>query len=456
MTYTSTLRTGPFVRMLLGHGLATVGQLQLIMAVGIHALAATGSGLWVSAAVSLGFLPYVLFSTSAGVLADRYSRSAVLRWSIGLRLVLAVAITGGVLLGWPIPALILLTALSATLGTPGYPALAAATPELVTEEDLPAANTLATGVENAGWVAGPGLLGLLLLIGAPVAGGGIASAVCFLAALLALGRLNLPAAAPELTARSRAAFTGALRVVTRNRRIRMFMALATLDNALYGYFVVALVLVGETALVAGQSGIGWLNAAFAAGAFTSMVIAPRLASTRNFRWLIATLVLFAGWGVVLSLARTLSVAAIAVFFAGLFTVVAEIIAVTAIQRVTPNALASRVFGVYDTCAIFAIAVCTGLAGWLSEMLGVRTALFGAAAATAAVALISAVVVRGYGAGTQAAVVGVLPRLGTGRANPVPASRLHPWVPMVVHRPAAITADSQARMTFASRQGAVRG
>jgi hypothetical protein len=284
-------------------------------------------------------------------------------------------------------------------------------------------------------VAGPGLLGLLLMLGAPVAGGGIASTVCFLAALVALGRLHLPAAAPELVARGKA-ISGALLVVTRSRKIRMFMALATLDNALYGYFVVALVLVGDTVLTVGETGIGLLNAMFAAGAFMSMAIAPRLASARNFRWLIVTLALFAGWGMVLAMAPTLSVAAMAVFFAGLFTVVAEIIAVTAIQRVTPNAVASRVFGLYDTLAIAAIAVCTGLAGVLSEALGVRTALFAAACVTAALTLLGAVLVRGQTAGLygQAAAVGVLPSLRSGRVGRSPAAGMHLRGTSVLHRP----------------------
>lgn len=428
MSYMSTLRSGPFMQMLLGHGLATVAQLQLIMAVGIYALAMTGSGIWVSAAVSLGFLPYVLFSTSAGVLADRYSRSAVLRWSIALRIVTAALITAGFLLLWPVPALIALTAVSATMGTPGYPALAAATPQLVDEDDLPTANTLATGIENVGWVAGPGLLGLLLLLGAPVAGGGIAAVVCLAAALACLGRLHLPAAAPGLSLRSRSAIMGGLRIISRTRRVRTFMVLAVVDNALYGFVVVALVLMGERALAAGETGIGWLNAMFAVGAFTSMLIAPRLAARHAFRWLIVTLSLFVGWGMVLALAPSLSFAAVAVFFAGLFTVVAEIIAVTSIQRNTPNAVASRVFGVYDTLAILAISLTSGLAGWLSELWGVRQALLAAAAVTGVLTVLGALTALGAGrAGARgpAAIVGLLPPVGIVReVSQLPASRFY--------------------------------
>ena len=71
----------------------------------------------------------------------------------------------GLLLGWPVPVLVVVTAVAAVLATPSYPALAAATPECVADEQLPPANTLVTGVENAAWIAGPGALGVVVLAG---------------------------------------------------------------------------------------------------------------------------------------------------------------------------------------------------------------------------------------------------------------------------------------------------
>ncbi len=56
----------------------TVGQLVLTLAVGVHVLVETRSGVWVSVTVALAFAPYALCSALAGVLADRRSRSAVL------------------------------------------------------------------------------------------------------------------------------------------------------------------------------------------------------------------------------------------------------------------------------------------------------------------------------------------------------------------------------------------
>ncbi len=87
----------------------------------------------------------------------------------------------------------------------------------------------------------------------------------------------------------------------------------------------------------------------------------------------------------------------------------------------PQCFGIRGLGVYDTCAVFAIAVRTRVWRWLKGMLGVRTALPCAAAATAAPGSHhGGCSAKRYGAGHAGRVpLGVLPRLGTGRANSGP-------------------------------------
>jgi MFS family permease len=376
-SYRRALTTGPFLRLLAGHGIATLGQLQLTMAVGVYVLARTDSGLWVSAAVALGFAPYVLFSTSAGVLADRHRRSTVLRWSISARVLTGSATTAGLILGWPVQVVIALAALTAIVATPSYPALAAATPQVVSDVDLPAANSLGSGVENAAWVAGPGLLGLVLLTGAPVSGGGLAATGCFALALVCLGRTRT--AMPERVAGGEESFTDevldGVRAIGADRRISAAIALAIVDNFLYGYLVVAIVLLGEQQFDAGERGVGWLNTAFALGAFASMLVTPRLAGAgREPRVLVVTLSLFVAAAAGAALAPTLEVAVPLVFLAGMLTLIAEIVAVTLIQRLTPGPVTARVFGIYDTLAVGAIALGSALAGGLSDAVGISGAL----------------------------------------------------------------------------------
>src|SRR6478609_1468077 len=191
-TFRSAVRERNFRLLLAGHGVGTVAQLVLTLAVGIDVLERTSSSLWVSVTVALGFAPYVIFSGYAGLLADRWSRSAMLTWSFVTRAGCAAILAAGLSLRWPVPLLVAVAAVAAVLATPSYPALAAGTLECVPDEQLPAANALVTGVENVTWMAGPGVLGLILLSGnGPLVATLFATALFVLAGTLA-ARVHLP------------------------------------------------------------------------------------------------------------------------------------------------------------------------------------------------------------------------------------------------------------------------
>jgi MFS family permease len=77
----------------------------------------TGSDGWLELTGAARLLPYVLLSTTAGILADRFARAAVLRWSAALRTLLlagagAAVLTGGLGVG------VALAALSVAVSTP--------------------------------------------------------------------------------------------------------------------------------------------------------------------------------------------------------------------------------------------------------------------------------------------------------------------------------------------------
>jgi MFS transporter, DHA3 family, macrolide efflux protein len=191
-TFRSSLRHRDF-RVLLGaHGIGTIAQLILTLAVGIEVLERTTSSVWVSVTVALGFVPYVLFSGYAGLIADRWSRSVVLTWSFYCRTGCAMLLAIGLGLAWPPPLLVLVASAAAVLATPSYPALAAATPDCVPDVQLPAANALVTGVENATWIAGPGVLGLILLSGQGPPVATVLAALLFGAAAWLARQVHLP------------------------------------------------------------------------------------------------------------------------------------------------------------------------------------------------------------------------------------------------------------------------
>ena len=369
-TFGSALRHRDFRILLLGHGAGTIAQLMMTLAVGIEVLDRTSSSLWVSVTVALGFVPYVVFSGYAGVLADRWSRSVVLFWSFATRSVCAAAVAAGLMGGWPVPVLIMVTAVAAILATPSYPALAAATPQCVPDEQLPPANALVTGVENAAWIAGPGAFGLVVLAGYGPMIATVSSTALFGVAAGLAARVNLPRPAGGAGDGGMLAelFTG-LRVVLTQGRVRRPMTVAVIDNFLYGYLVVALVLLAEREF-GGQQAVGWLNAGLSGGALAAMAVVNRLASHRRPALVLsAIMAAFALSSALIGLSGALPPAVVFVTLAGAATLIAEVIAVTLVQRVAPNEVVARVFGVYDQLNVGAIAVGSLLAGPLSDRLG---------------------------------------------------------------------------------------
>ena len=266
------------------------------------------------------------------------------------------------------------TALVAVAATPSFPSLAAATPECVPDRDLPPANALVTCVENVTWIGGPGVFGLLVLAGAGTEGTVLVAAVLFVVAgaVAAPVRLHRPVR-PQPTSWLGDLVAG-VAAVARRPEIRRPMSLAVLDNFLYGYLVVAIVLLADAA-PEGDSPLGLLNATLTAGALASMLVVNRFTrGDRTSAVLVVTLLGFCATLVVLGAvgATALGVALVAV--AGGTTLVAEVAAVTLLQRGTDSGTLARVFGIYDQLNVGAIALGSLLAGPLSAVAGPRGGL----------------------------------------------------------------------------------
>ena len=385
-TFGSALRSAPFRRLVASHAAGTVGQLVLTLAVGLEVLTRTGSGPWISVTVALGFAPYVLFSGVAGAVADRWSRSLVLCWSAAARCVCAALTVAGVAGAWPVPVLVATTALAAVAATPSYPALAAATPDLVADAQLPAANALVTGVENVAWIAGPGVFGVLLVVGLDTTAALVVCSGMFLVACAsaAAARLPQPVRAPH-RGWWQESLEG-LRVLRGEPATRRPMALAMVDNFLYGYLVVALVLLAE-----GHHGVrtvGALNAALTLGALASLLVVNRLTSRPHPGRVLATvMVCFIGAVGTLALVGPSPLGLALVAVSGAATLVAEVIAVTVLQRATRGEVAARLFGVYDQLNVGVIALGSLLAGPLARWWGESAAMAAVAGTCLALTLL---------------------------------------------------------------------
>jgi MFS family permease len=125
------------------------------------------------------------------------------------------------------------------------------------------------------------------------------------------------------------------------------MTVAVIDNFHYGYLVVAMVLLAQR-LLGGAETIGWLNAGLSVGALGAMAVVNRLAGHRRPSIvLFAVMSTFAVATALVGLSGWFPVTIAMVTIAGAATLIAEVMAVTLLQRAAPEDLIARVFGVYD-------------------------------------------------------------------------------------------------------------
>ena len=345
-TFRSAIRSRALRRLLTALLAGSSSQQVLTLAVGVWVLERTGSGPWVSVAVAVTYLPYALLSGVAGVLVDRRSRSALLAISSLARAACATGL------------------------------LVSVTVECVPNSALPAANALVTGVENIAWMVGPGVFGLLML-----AGHGPPLALAVAAALFGIGTiaawrvgLRRPARPVDDGRVDGGRMTTVLRLACTDPRVRLPLLVGLLDNLLFGYLVVALVLLTASA---GER-LGALNAALSVGALAGMLVVNRLAGRGPNRVIGLLLAVFGLAVGLLGLAGTGSAGLALVGVAAAASVVTEVIAVTVLQRVTPETAHGRVLGLYDQVAVGSIALGSLVAGPASEVLnpGPTTALAG--------------------------------------------------------------------------------
>jgi MFS family permease len=133
------------------------------IALTVHVYDLTGSGSWVAALLVVDFLPIILIGLTLGPLVDRLSRRGLMIGSDVVRL--------GVFCVLPFaddPYAIVALAAVAGVATGFFrPAVYAGLPNIVPDEDLPAANSLLQGVENIAWMLGPVIGGIILATSGP-------------------------------------------------------------------------------------------------------------------------------------------------------------------------------------------------------------------------------------------------------------------------------------------------
>jgi MFS family permease len=317
-------------------------------------------------------------------LADRYSRPLVMSASDALRAAITLAM--GVLVEANAPAMgvYVLAVVNSAVGTAFRPAQAALMPSLATTpEELTAANAVSGTIESAGYFAGPGIGGLILVVAGTGAVFGACVAAFVVSGVLALSVRGPAVAAEEGDQQSGAApqpamhggmFTGFTLIGSTPALLAVtitYAAQAMVAGAL-GVFAVVLAI---NVLGLGPPGVGYLDSAFGVGGILGGAAAAALAGTRRLAAAFAIGVVMWGIGVALLGATASTLVAILVMAGvGAGNTVLDVSAITLLQRSAPDEVLGRVFGVLESVLLGSVGAGSALAPAAIHVFGVRDAM----------------------------------------------------------------------------------
>ena len=378
-----------------------LGTWLALVALQIDVLTRTHSPIWMSALLIADILPMLLVGLVAAPLVDRLSRRRLMVGADLVRFAVFCALPFA-------PNATTIVALAAVIGTAtGFfrPAVYAGLPNLVSDEDLPQANSLLQTIDNSTWAVGSLVGGALVAASGPDLAYWI-NAVTFLvsAALLAqIPQRLLQEARAETRGHWRDLADGLILV----RRSRALLTVLIAWNI--GMIANAFVNVGEPFLAtdsfsAGSFGLGLMMASAGVGLALGAYLAGSWIEDRGLANVYGVSLGLMGLGVAGAAASpNVWVAAVCVIVSGAGNGATIVCNALLVQRGAPDRFRGRAFTVLMSSNVIFLALGLVLGGRLTDAFGPRW-VWGAAA------LLSGV----------SAVVGVTLARGVAKASPQPA------------------------------------
>ena len=399
----AALATGDLRRLQLGSAASSIGGWAFMVALSVYAYGEGGAAA-VGLAALVRMLPAGLAAPFVGLVADRRSRRDVLVVSCAGRAAAMAAIGGAVAADAPFALVLALATLVTVLQTAQRPAQAALLPLLApTPRELAAANAAWSGLDNAGFLVGA-LLGGVLIASAGTMIVFSAMAAVFAVAALVLARIDRdPVPVYRVGANDVREFVGGVGAVRDDPALSLVVGVVAATTFVEGIVDVLVVVSALTVLGLGEAGAGWLNAAWGAGGLAGGAIALVLLHRRRLAGGLAGGALLAGLALLALAALPAPAAAILLLVVfGIGYALVDVAELTLVQRLASDRQLARAFGVTETLHWITTASGAAVAPLLIAWLGVRGAL-----AVAGGCLLAVVAVRAH----------ALARLEDGHATP---------------------------------------
>lgn len=372
------LRDSPdFRRLWFGNAVSYIGQQMTAMAVALQVYAITGSSFYVGLVGLCSLGPLIVFGLYGGAVADAVDRRRLGLVTASGSTLLSVALAVTALAHLRVVGLLYaIVALQAVCFAMNSPARSSMIPRLLTPEQLPAANALASLSGGVGQMAGPMLGGVFVgLWGYQAAY--LIDAAAFTASLYAMWRL--PAMLPgegEPGERRRPSVVEGLRYLAARPNLRTtfvtdLAAMVLAQPRVLFPAIAGLWYGGDTRTV------GLLAAAPAVGALLGSVFSGWLGRVRRQGF--AVLLAVASWGAavaVFGLTRNLLLGLLFLALAGCADTVSMVFRNTMLQSAAPDDMRGRLQGVFLVVVVGGPRLGDFLAGSAADLFTPTAAIVG--------------------------------------------------------------------------------
>ncbi len=349
-------------------------------------LLATNDGVALGITTGLQFLPALLLSPYAGLVADRFPKQRLLQLTQLVMALTALLLGGLALTGtvevWHVYVLAFVFGVGSAFDAPARQSFVS---EMVRPEDLSNAVGLNSASFNAARVAGPALAGLL--IGA--FGGGVAAT----GAVIALNGLSYAAVIVALRrivvadlilspreARHKGMIRDAVRYLRGRPDLMMILSVVFFAGTFGLNFQMTSALMATQVFHKGATEFGLLGSAMAVGSLTGALLAARRTRIR-LRLVAGAALVFGVVEIVAGLAPNYLTFMLIVPFLGLSALTMITAANTTMQLATAPGLRGRVMALYLMVFMGGTPLGSPFIGWIGHQFGARWTLIGGGALT---------------------------------------------------------------------------
>ncbi|QVJ00058.1 MFS transporter [Nocardiopsis eucommiae] len=364
---------GRFHRLLGAVGLGNLGDGIAVVALPWYATTLTDDAFLVALVGAATRLPWLFLALVAGVVGDRMDRRRLMMGAGAAKAVLLVLLTAVVTLGvGSIPLLVLIALLVGACEVFFDNTTQSVVPSVVARPQLERANGLLQVVERVlNKFLGAPIAGALLAVSTAWAFG--AQAVLVLLAVVCLGGLRGDFRPVTEESRERPSMGSMLREglvwLWRHPVLRPLALVSGASNLAAALNGAVLVLFAQDVLGVGPQGYGLLMTVTAAGAVTGALVVPSFSGRIHPSTAIAVvLVVLGATALTVGLFREVPTFVVCYFLTGFVITWWNITLISLIQRLTPDALRSRVFSAHRTVSWGLLSVGMGLGGALVSVL----------------------------------------------------------------------------------------